>query len=74
MGLDDQGELNKTVSAVAMPLWAVCLVWERASKWTGHRSAHRTESSCGEPVATPFINSLLAAENRFERKIRIEMI
>jgi hypothetical protein len=26
--------------------------------WTGHRSAHWTDSSCGEPVATVFAKSL----------------
>ena len=57
MGLADHSEI-RTVSAVATALWAVCLVWERASKWTGHRSAHRTDSSCGEPVPTPFMNPL----------------
>ena len=29
---------------------------KQGSRWTGHRSAHRTDSSCGEPVATVFLN------------------
>ncbi len=51
MRVDDQSEL-KTVSAAATALWAVSLVGEGVSKWTGLR-----------PVATTFMNLALGAEN-----------
>src|SRR6516165_9471978 len=38
---------------VATVLWAV-LIDYITSDMTGRRSAHRTDSSCGEPVATAF--------------------
>jgi hypothetical protein len=42
--------------SVATSLWAVFVTLN--GTWIGHRSAHWTDSSCGEPVATAFTYSL----------------
>jgi hypothetical protein len=39
-------------SVVGTALWAVCAIQKAALDSTGHRSARRTDSSCGESVAT----------------------
>ena len=73
MGLADQSEI-RTVFAVATALWTLCLVWERASKWD--RPQVRTPDGFvlrrtgGYTIYEP----ALAVDDRFQRKVRIEMI
>ena len=62
MGLADQSEI-RTVFAVATALWTLCLVWERASKWDRPHAGGYT-----------IYELALAVDDRFQRKVRIEMI
>ena len=56
--IQSQNVLNKAIAAVATALRAVFTECESNASCTGHRSAHRTDSSCGEPVATTFLDML----------------